>query len=146
MPANALAVFDTTLQKTNTWLNEISEDLGWRDQQSRQDAYRALRATLHAVRDRLVVDEAADLGSQLPMLVRGIYYENWQPSRTPQRVRDREEFLARVRGEYDGRHDAEPEDLVRASLRAVAAHVDVGEIEHVRGMFPAELQDFWPRR
>jgi len=30
-----------------------------------------MRATLHALRDRLTVEEVAQLGAQLPMLVRG---------------------------------------------------------------------------
>jgi uncharacterized protein (DUF2267 family) len=30
---------------------------------------------LHALRDRLTVEEASDLAAQLPMLIRGLYYE-----------------------------------------------------------------------
>ena len=76
MSATGLDVFDETIHKTNSWLKEISEALG----SDRRGAYRALRAVLHALRDRLTVDEAAHLGDQLPMLVRGIYYEAWRPA------------------------------------------------------------------
>ena len=38
---------------------------------------------LHTLRDRLTVDVAAKLAAQLPTLIRGIYYEDWDPSRTP---------------------------------------------------------------
>lgn len=44
------------------------EELDWQD---RHAAYLALRATLHALRDRLTVEEVAELGAQLPMLIRG---------------------------------------------------------------------------
>src|SRR4249919_1863736 len=73
-------LIDRSIEKTNVWLKELAEDLGTDD---RKFAYRVLRAYLHAVRDRLMVDEAA----QLPELVRGIYYEGWVPSRTPTRDR-----------------------------------------------------------
>ena len=35
----------------------------------RHEAYLALRATLHALRDRLTIEETAQLAAQLPMLI-----------------------------------------------------------------------------
>lgn len=77
MSERSLRVFDRTLQKTNLWLGDVMAEL---DTEDRHQAYSALRATLHALRDRLTVDEAAQLAAQLPLLVRGIYYENWRPA------------------------------------------------------------------
>ena len=50
MSMTGLDVFDRTVHKTNSWLNELMEILGWSD---RHKAYLALRVTLHALRDRL---------------------------------------------------------------------------------------------
>ncbi len=64
MSATGLEVFDRTLHKTHTWLKEIMGELGTED---RHRAYMALRAVLHALRDRLTVEEVAQLGAELPM-------------------------------------------------------------------------------
>jgi uncharacterized protein (DUF2267 family) len=58
MSATGLDVFDTTLQKTNSWLQDLMQALNWTD---RHMAYSALRATLHALRDHLTVEEVAQL-------------------------------------------------------------------------------------
>jgi Uncharacterized conserved protein (DUF2267) len=70
MSSTGLEVFDKTVQTTNAWLNEIIEIIG----PDRHRAYRVLAAVLHSLRDRLTVNEAAQLGAQLPILLRGIYY------------------------------------------------------------------------
>jgi uncharacterized protein (DUF2267 family) len=62
-------------------------------------AYRVLRSFLHALRDQLTVDEAAKLAAQLPIFARGVFYEGWDPSRTPEHARDIESFLTRIAGE-----------------------------------------------
>src|SRR5919204_6915564 len=90
MSTTGLEVFDTTLQKTNAWLKELMEELDWDD---RHRSYLALRTTLHALQDRLNVGEAVQLGAQLPMLVRGFYFEGWNPAHTPVKARHREDFL-----------------------------------------------------
>jgi uncharacterized protein (DUF2267 family) len=85
-----LAVLDTTIQKTHEWLKDIADGLGFRNQRS---AFAALRATLHTLRDRLPLANAAQLGAQLPILIRGVYYEGWNPTREPSRFRHKQEFL-----------------------------------------------------
>jgi uncharacterized protein (DUF2267 family) len=86
MSATGLDVFDRTLQATNIWLDDIMQELGWSD---RHRAYHALRAVLHALRDRLPVDDAAHFAAQLPMLIRGLFYEGWRPAAVPVNERRR---------------------------------------------------------
>src|ERR1700716_1590534 len=111
MPVSGLEVFDTTIQKTNSWLKELMRLMEWQD---RHRAYLALRATLHALRDRLTVDEVAQLGAQLPMLIRGIYYEGWDPAAKPERVRHKEPFLVRIQQQLRPDDLADAEQVARA--------------------------------
>jgi uncharacterized protein (DUF2267 family) len=138
VPETSLAVFDRTLHKTNLWLTDVMAEL---DVEDRHKAYAALRATLHALRDRLTVDEAAQLAAQLPLLVRGVYYENWRPAATPLKERHVEQFLAHVQRELP---NDDPEVVVRAVFSVVAGYVTKGEIEDVYWMLPEGVRDLWP--
>jgi uncharacterized protein (DUF2267 family) len=141
MPATGLDVFDTTLQKTHTWLNELMEIMGSDD---KHRAYSALRAVLHALRDRLTVEEVAQLGAQLPMLIRGFYYEGWDPTAKPVRERRREQFLVRVEQPFLRTSPVDPEPIAVAVFKLLSARISQGEIEDVRHVLPAEIRDMWP--
>jgi uncharacterized protein (DUF2267 family) len=141
MSATGLDVFDTTLHKTNSWLNDFGAVLGWQD---RHKAYLALRASLHALRDRLTVEEVAQLGAQFPMLIRGFYYEGWDPTGKPLRVRHKEQFLARIEQQFKGDDGIDPEWVARAAFTVLANRIADGEIEDVKHILPAEIRALWP--
>jgi uncharacterized protein (DUF2267 family) len=141
MSTTGLEVFDTTVHKTNRWLNQLMEVLGTKD---RHRAYLALRAVLHATRDRLTVDEAAQLSAQLPMLVRGFYFEGWDPTGKPLKMRHRAEFLARVQADFRGGDGVDPEQMARAVFAVLAQSVSAGEISDVKHAFPEDVRDLWP--
>ena len=130
-------LIDRSVEKTNVWLKELAVELGTDD---RKFAYRVLRAYLHAVRDRLMVDEAAQLAAQLPELVRGIYYEGWVPSRTPTSDRSVDEFLRRIADEAKLPGETEASYACSAAARVLRRHVSEGEINDVVAVFPEELR------
>ena len=130
-------IIDRNVEKTHLWLNELAEELETDD---RQVAYRVLRAFLHAVRDRLTVDELAQLGAQLPDLIRGIYYEGWVPSRTPVKYRHLDEFLRRVSDEALLAGETEASYAATAAARVLHRHVSEGELRDVIGMLPEGLR------
>jgi uncharacterized protein (DUF2267 family) len=146
MTPNSVEAFDTTLQKTNEWLRDIALELG---DDNRRHAYLALRGTLQAVRDFLPVEESAQLSAQLPMLVRGLYFEGWDPSVTPTKDRSRERFLSRVEGEleramWNEEYPVDTEEAARAVLRVLTNRVSGGEIAQVRHVMPERVRELWP--
>ena len=134
--------FQTTEDKTNRLLHEIEEAYGW-PKQRRNQSYAALRAVLHALRDRLSVEEAAQLGAQLPMLVRGIYYAEWDPSKVPMKL-NREEFLRRIRDEFPYEIEGDVEQLERKVLRALRRYITDGEWKDIKAVMPKELATVLP--
>jgi uncharacterized protein (DUF2267 family) len=140
MSQTTLTPFESTLHTTNVWLNDILERLGWFDQHR---AYHALRAVLHALRDRLTVDQAAGLAAQLPMLIRGIYYEGWHPHGKPVKERHKEEFLAHIEAAFRDDVDVDAEHVTRAVFQVLAKHVTSGEIEAIKRSLPSELRELW---
>ena len=134
-------VFDSSLQKANVWLKELMEELDWEDDRR---THRALAATLHTLRDRLTVEEAAELGSQLPTLIRGIYFEGWRPTGKPVKERHKEQFLSHIEQAFRGDFQAEPERVARAVLKVLARHVSAGEMEDVWLILPREIRDLLP--
>lgn len=141
MSATGMAVFDDTVQKTNLWLKEIREELHLG---TSEEAYRALRAVLHTLRDRLIIEEAAALGAQLPMLLRGVYFEGWRPHGKPTRERHLEPFLHHVGAEYVGPGPVEPERLTRGVFVVLVRHMSAGQIHDIRQGLPADIRALWP--
>lgn len=137
MADTGYAAFDATVDKTNQVLKEIEEVYGW-PKDRRQQSYDAVRAVLHALRDRLPVEEAAQLAAQLPMLLRGVYYEGWVPSRVPVKM-NREEFVARVRQNFPFDVEGGIEPLIHRVVDALRKYVTGGEWDDVLSSLPEEL-------
>jgi len=139
MSMTGLPVFDTTVQKSMQWLHDIDTELGW---ESRHKAYQALRAVLHQLRDHLPPNEAVHVGSQLPMLLRGLYFEGWHPADKPSKDHKAETFLAGVAAAIP-KDETNPEDVVRAVFSVMAQHMPGGEIEGIIRVLPRQLREFW---
>jgi uncharacterized protein (DUF2267 family) len=136
MSATGLDVFDRTLQITNIWLNEIMEVIG----PDRKVAWKVLSVVLHKLRDRLPVERAAHLGAQLPLLVRGVYYDQYQPAKQPTRCHTAQEFVAEVAEWLTDTRPVDPNDAVRAVFGVLKRHVTAGEYAKLEGALPHGLR------
>ena len=139
MSANGLEVFDKTLETTHVWLKEIMADLG----PDKQVAWKALSTVLHKLRDRLSINLAAHLGAQLPLLVRGVYYDQFEPAKMPTECRNREEFVAEVAEWLSDTRPVDPEDAIRSGFRVISLHLSQGQVVHVKQALPKSLRQMW---
>ena len=128
------------LQQTQEWLKELRDNGGLA---SEAEAYSVLRAVLHQLRDRLTIGEAVDLGQQLPLIVRGIYYESWRPTHAPEKIRSKQKFLDQITVRLLP-HPIPPEPAARDVFALLAHHCDPGEIADVIGQLPADIKELWP--
>jgi uncharacterized protein (DUF2267 family) len=119
-----LDVFDVPIANTNAWLKEFMHELNWSD---RRRSFRVLSDVLHAIRDHMRIEDAARLGNQLPLLIRGAYFEDWKPTNNPTAWNPPcEEFI------------------IRAVFRLLHRKSDAGEIESIEEILPPDLRQFWP--
>ncbi|MBF9029953.1 DUF2267 domain-containing protein [Rhodobacterales bacterium HKCCE3408] len=132
------AAVDQAPQVVAEWLNLLCDDLDW---QEKGRAYLLLCETLQALRDYLNVDEAADLAAQLPLIIRGIYYTGWNPSRTPVHPRGKSDFIERVAGRFAKDPLEDPERAVVAVFDLLRRKVSPGEIGQVASALRASLRD-----
>ncbi len=137
-----LPTFETTVHKTDEWVNDMQAALAW--PADRQDAYHVLRAGLHFLRDRLTVEENANFSAQLPMLVRGIFYEGWHPADKPLKINDYDQMAAYLGDAIDRDISSDPGLVLRALFSVLQKHVTAGELDDVKSMLPKSMHELWP--
>ena len=140
MSDTQVPALEHTIQQTNLWLKKLGEDLHLEE---RHDAYVALRAVLHVLRDRLTPEQAVHLGAQLPILVRGIYYEGWRPAQTPANERQPAEFAALVAAQMPAQLGREALRVTKAVFGLLEKELDSGETAKIIATLPAPLRSLW---
>ena len=134
------AFLEKAIRSTDQWLADLARELDWRD---RRRVYRALRVTLQNLRDRLPIEEAAQLGAQLPLLLRGVYYEGWSPTKAAKKKLNRKEFLAALDGAFWNDLDFDAESVCHAVFSVIERHVSGGENRDVEAVLPKGLKEIW---
>lgn len=138
-----ISSIDQSVQETSIWLKALMEQL---HDENRHHAYSALRAVLHALRDRLTPDSAVHLGAQLPMLIRGIYYEGWRIAEKPVKDRTVDEFAARIQEELPPLFPRDPVTTAKAVFVVLFDKLDPGATAKVVQQLPVPLRSLWPEQ
>ena len=126
------------IQGLQEWLKELRDKGELADERA---PYSVLRSVLHQLRDRLTPEEAVDLGAQLPLIVRGLYFEGWRPYRVPRKIRSKQKFLDELSKEILP-FTYPVEWAVTTVFSLLAHHCDPGEIADVIDQLPHTSKSF----
>jgi uncharacterized protein (DUF2267 family) len=137
MSVSSVDSIERSVHKTNEWLHAMADELGI----EREDAWRLLRAYLQVLRDELTIDEAAQLAAQLPTVLRGAFYEGFDPGHQPMRLRHRDQFLSRFAERAQLSDPDQAAQAVEAATRVLKAHVSAGEVDDVLAQLPTEVRE-----
>ncbi len=133
-------VIEHGVQQLQEWLKSLRDNADLIDT---TEALALLRVVLHQLRDRLTVEEAVDLGQQLPVIVRGIYFERWKPHQVPEKIHTRQAFVDAVTIKLLPR-TISADRGIRDVFALLAHFCDPGEISDVIAQLPSELKELWP--
>jgi uncharacterized protein (DUF2267 family) len=131
-----LDVFDSTIEKTNKLLKDIESEMGW--QNRRNQTYLALRSVLHALRDRLPIEEAVHFSAQLPILVKGIYFDGWNPLIVPVKM-SKAEFLSYIGNQFKFDVKDGIESMTKKVLIRIFEMIDPGEANKILASLPNDI-------
>lgn len=128
--------FEMTVHTADRWIGDVAKQTG----DSNVAAYGAMSAVLHALRDSLPQEESASLADQLPLVIRGVYYEGWEPASTPQQHGHPEAFLRRIETEASMSSQEEAALATRATMGVLGYDIDEGEMEGVLAVLPPPIR------
>lgn len=129
---------DRTIQTAMEWMHGIKDELKWDDDDR---IYNATKAVLQAVRDRMPVEKAVQFSAQLPVIMKGMYFDQYDPTGKPLTIRSREEFFELVRSNFVGNLDAE--DAVKGVMRGLHRKMPDEAFNDIRNAFPENLRDLF---
>jgi uncharacterized protein (DUF2267 family) len=137
MSIRSVDVIESSVQKTNEWMKEVAETLGT----NRESAWRVLRGYLQVIRDQLNIDEAAQLSAQLPLVLRGAFWEGFDPGDQAAKARHRDEFLESIAARAGLGHLDEAAAAAEAASRVLSSHITEGEFDDVLAQLPGEVRE-----
>lgn len=136
---NGIDILNRSCRAAHIWIGDVADELGAGD----RDGYRALGAVLHALRDHLPAKESAHLAAPFPVVVRGIYFDGWNPAAQNGKNRNRKKFIGRVAaGLEESRLD--PEDACHAVFNVLNHHIGSGAVKKARQSLSKSIRALWP--
>jgi uncharacterized protein (DUF2267 family) len=125
-------------------LNTVAQELNTDDNNK---AGRIFRAVLHAIRDRLPVNDAVHFSAALPIIWKGIYFDQYDPTIVPITIRSREDWINYIRSKNafaannDFQQDNEITDAFKGVFAALQKRMPEGQLQQVRDALSQEIQE-----
>jgi uncharacterized protein (DUF2267 family) len=136
----AVPILEKNIHQTMDWLYTIEEECDWEEENQRK-AFAALRVVLHELRDLLPVENAIHLSAQLPLIIRGLFFENWSTHSSRPKIRKKEDLLACIEEGLYSYPEIDGEEVIRGVLRVLSDKVSEGEWRKVIAVLPSDIKD-----
>ncbi|MFZ5955212.1 MAG: DUF2267 domain-containing protein [Nanoarchaeota archaeon] len=136
----AIHTFDSFVQKANLWIKELMNELDFDEQM----AYHALKGILVELRNKLELDEIAELSAQLPIIIRGIYFDGWNPSSKPIKY-SKSEFVSRVHAHMQNNPEIDPTEIVQKTFIFLSKKISEGEVNDIKSNLPKKIKELWKK-
>ena len=144
-----MALFDEWYHKGHQIVHEVMNELNLEDENK---AFRLLKAVLQTLRDRLPTSEGKDFASQLPMVLKAVWCDGWDPTKVPDKsIKHKRDFLERLmnhsglKKSVDISNFEEAEKVAVGVFRVLKRHISYGEIKDVIGELPEEIRELLER-
>jgi len=133
--------FEKYAHEGNHFVNEVAETLGC----ERAKAARLTQVVLHALRDRMPVHEAIHAAQGLPMALKAIFVDQYDPGRAPVVIRSKTEFLDFIWNKLTNPDEFKSRDEIAEGFRAVflvlQKHLDEGQVNRILNSTHSEIRD-----
>lgn len=128
-------------------MNDLAEKLGHTSEQEREQVARILRAAMHSIRDSIDLHENLHVIAQLPMALKALYVDRWEPMEKPHRPRTIEDFKELVKayqrkyGEQNFNWHEGTDQIFQTVMKCLRTYISTGEAIHIMDQLPKEVKE-----
>lgn len=139
--------FEDKQQEATNLLRKVAEEMGTEDM---HQAGRVFRAVLQAIRDRLPVNDAVHFAAQLPIIWKGMYYDQYDPTNVPVQIHNSQEWIDFIRSKNafaannDFVTDSDVIECFQAVFKALHHCVPPSELQKAREAMHQDIQELLP--
>ena len=137
-----LPILENNIHQAMDWIYAIEEACHW-NEENQKKAFAVLRAVLHELRNLLPLEQAAHLSAQLPLIIRGIFFENWHPHFVVIQEIKKEDFLTSITEALYPYQNIDAEGTVRSVLHVLGEKLPAGTLEDILKNMPKEIQELY---
>lgn len=141
----SIPILEKNIHQTMDWIYAIEAENAWEDDNHKR-TFAVLRIVLQELRDLLPIENAIHLSAQLPLIIRGLFFENWSTHSEQLKLRRKEDFLISVAASLCSYPDLDIEAAVRSVLKTLRRKISEGEIEKLIVVIPTHIRELFVYR
>jgi uncharacterized protein (DUF2267 family) len=142
--------FDKYANDGHTFVKHLANEFNHPDEVNRAGII--LESVLHALRDRISIEENFDVISQLPMFMKAIYVDEWKYRKNVDRLKSLQEFTQKVKeeqskyGEKEFNWNESTEELIERTIGLISERYwSEGLINDIKANLPADIHKIFEK-